>query len=94
MKIVSILEVDRKMSTVAIKKWEFCSGQAHRTQRVEVKTGEASSVRVSCDPLILEFEKLFLRQPSLPNRTDIELDNETLVFFRTLNLGNTGEQQH
>lgn len=78
MRIVFTLEVDRKMSTVTINKWEFCNEQPCRTQHVEVKKGEASSVRVSGGPLIIEFDKLFLRQPNSPKETDIQLDAETL----------------
>ena len=76
-KVVLTLRVDRKMPAITIEKWEVnCHGCIHCTQQVIIqKEG------ISGEPLVVEFEKLFLRAGDGPQEQDIKMDSDKLAYL-------------
>lgn len=78
MKIVFTIIVHSKSNIITIDKWESRTGRSHRTQHIEIKKGDNNRVHISGQPLVLEFEKLFLRAGNAPQETDIQFDESQL----------------
>lgn len=79
-KVVFTMKVHSK-SNIIIDKWEPCwpyTGQSHRTQHIEINKRNNNEVYVSGQPLVLEFEKLFLRAANAPQETDSVLGEAQL----------------
>lgn len=84
-KIVLALAVNRESPGVIIEKWELKANRIHCSQTVSISKSQADgTVNVWNDPLVIEFEKLFLRDSEIPKETDIYIDSGKLE-----NLGDT-----
>ena len=76
-KVVLTLRVDREMPAITIEKWEVdWNGRIQRTQQVIIQKGG-----ISGGPLVVEFEKLFLRAGDGPQERDIEMDSVKLEIL-------------
>lgn len=78
-KIVLALTVNRGAPEVTIEKWELQDNRIHRSQKVSISKSQADdTITVRGDPLVIEFEKLFLRDSQIPRETDILIDSDAL----------------
>lgn len=77
-KIVLTLRVNRTVPAITIEKWELQNDRVHRSQHVAISKGGNDQVIVRGDSLVIEFHKLFCRPPTVPQETDIRLDQQSL----------------
>lgn len=76
-KVVLTLAVDRNGPKITLEKWELRDDRPHRTGRVDISMG-TNKTRVHGGPLVIEFEKLFLRPSENPKETDIMINTTML----------------
>ncbi|KAJ5836187.1 hypothetical protein N7447_002213 [Penicillium robsamsonii] len=76
-KICLALKVDKRQPAIRIENWRLQNGRPHRVQMIEV-TKVSNHITVTNDPLIIPFEDLFLRTPSIPAERDIEISQQDL----------------
>lgn len=93
MKIVIIVSMSQSDSTLLIEKWENAPvGQASSSRRsVRISNRPTCMQQLTVDlvhvrggPLVVEFEKMFLREPVLPHEGDIVLRDEDLLRWADL----------
>lgn len=77
-KIVLALTVSRKAPEITIEKWELNNENIQRAQTVNISKSQKGDITVRNEPLVIEFEKLFLRDPEIPKETDIHIDSSKL----------------
>jgi hypothetical protein len=82
-RIVLTLENNRKGPEIVISKWELAGSRTTCTQQIIIWKQEKDSQNTTVEngPLVVESEKLFLRQPSSARETDIELDDGQLQLL-------------
>lgn len=66
------------MPRIVLESWELDNGRVHHNQVVTIRKGDNNHLRLQGQPLVIGFEKLFLRAPSTPRETDISLDDPIL----------------
>ncbi|OQD60292.1 hypothetical protein PENPOL_c025G08100 [Penicillium polonicum] len=71
------LRVDKRQPAIRIENWRRQKGRPHRVQMIQV-TKVSNHLTVTNDPLIIPFEELFLRGPSIPAERDIEISQQDL----------------
>ncbi|KAJ5096317.1 hypothetical protein NUU61_005673 [Penicillium alfredii] len=73
-KTVITLRINQTRPSLVFEKWENNNGRERRQQVVAVQKGENNHVYVQPQngALTIDFDKLFLRQPSQPRETDIQ----------------------
>lgn len=82
--IVLTLRINQNKKEIVIDKWEksTATDRAHLEQRVVVSRSQrAGNVTINGAPLIIGFEKLFLRPPLTPEEVDLQLDDWKLQFI-------------
>ncbi|CAI7607585.1 unnamed protein product [Penicillium viridicatum] len=73
------LRVDKRQPAIRIENWRR---QKERPHRVQIEVTEVSNhITVTNDPLIIPFEDLFLREPSIPDERDIEISKQELEII-------------
>lgn len=77
-KIVLTLAINREKPEIVIEKWELNDNRPHRTRQVTVYMGENNQTIIHDAPLVIEFDKLLLREIAIPKEKDIELDENAL----------------
>lgn len=84
-RLVFTLTVDRQSPKITIEKWEPKPNgdRGHRTQQVTVYQGVNKRLFTTGAPLIIEFCKLFLRDPTVPREKDIEFSEDNLKALAT-----------
>ncbi|KAL4787636.1 hypothetical protein BJX76DRAFT_369359 [Aspergillus varians] len=83
-KTVLTLRIDQNEPRIAIERWESTvNGHGRRQQQVVISRTRSSKITITGAPLLLEFERLFLRAPTIPKERNIEIDNERLEFLAT-----------
>lgn len=84
-KLVFTLTVDRQSPRITIDKWELkpYGDRGHRTQQVTVYQGANKRMYTTGTPLVIEFCKLFLRDPTVPKEKDIEFGEDDLKALAT-----------
>ncbi|KAL4808091.1 hypothetical protein BDV18DRAFT_96084 [Aspergillus unguis] len=65
---------------VVIERWENRDGDGRCQQRVVIKRTCSGQMSITGGPLVLEFERIFLRAPTIPRERNIEIDDEKLEF--------------
>lgn len=75
---VITITIGRSMPRIALESWELYDGRLKRQQVVSIAKGENQHVYLEDQPLVIGFEKLFLRLPEGPRETDIGLVEEAL----------------
>jgi hypothetical protein len=81
--VVITIKISRSMPQIVLESWELVNDRARRTQVVTLSKGENHHFYIRGEPLIIGFDKLFLRQPSSPKETDISLGDSILEELAT-----------
>ncbi|RMJ28112.1 hypothetical protein PHISP_01052 [Aspergillus sp. HF37] len=83
--VVLTLRVDRRIPEVTLEKWErnedHDNRRPHREQSITIRKRATEVIEFRGDPLVIAFEKLFLRQPSAPREEDVRLGEEELRYL-------------
>lgn len=82
-KVVLTLAINRKGPQITLEKWELRNDRQHRTGRVDISMGTNKQIRVDGGPLVIEFEKLFLRPAEDAREGDITIDTDMLEELAT-----------
>lgn len=77
-RMVITIKISRSSPNIVLESWEFVSNRVERQQAVTISKGENNHVYLNGDPLIISFDKLFLRPPSIPRETNISIDDAIL----------------
>jgi hypothetical protein len=77
-KIAITLRINRQQPEIIVEKWERENNHPHRKQCVTISMRANKEITVHGDPLIIEFQKLFLRPTEPPRETDLHIDAEML----------------
>lgn len=85
-KIALTLEIYRHRPEIVLEKWDLRQGRRYRAQQVTMSKGMGANkhITVSGAPLVIEFDKLLLRPPTIPRETNIQLDTESLKMLAIL----------
>jgi hypothetical protein len=86
MNTVTVLAVaiSRRAPTITIEKWQNdANGDAGLQQTIVISKNQTTSTTITITgaPLLLEFDKLFERQPATPTERDIEIGNDPLEWW-------------
>ena len=78
--VVIAIKLNRQRAMVTIDLWQrdTVNGKAINSQHIEVSESEYDEVKLSGGPLVIPFRLLFLRDPQVPQETDVIIDNEWL----------------
>ncbi|KAL4746060.1 hypothetical protein BDW72DRAFT_207682 [Aspergillus terricola var. indicus] len=80
-KMVFTIQIDQNAPNITIEKWESNNdGRKHLEQRIKISKRD-NNITVSESPLLISFQKLFLRSPSIPRERDVEIDEEKLIWL-------------
>ncbi|KAJ5196061.1 hypothetical protein N7449_006540 [Penicillium cf. viridicatum] len=79
-RICLTLRVDKREPAIRIENWRLQNGRPHRVQMIRV-TKVSNQITVTNDPLIIPFEDLFLRPPSIPAERHIEISQQALELI-------------
>ncbi|KAL4912950.1 hypothetical protein BDW62DRAFT_215961 [Aspergillus aurantiobrunneus] len=83
-KTILTLQITQNEPRIVIKRWESTgTGHGCRQQQVVITKSRSNKVTITGAPLVLEFERLFLRASTIPREQNIEIDNEKLEFLAT-----------
>lgn len=80
-KITLTMSVNRRNPQITINKWELENNRPGITQTVTLskdKLGDDQEIKASGTPLLIEFNKLFLRDRVSPNEQDIQIEEDDL----------------
>lgn len=75
------MSVNRRQPQIIINKWELENNRPGVTQTVTLskdKLGGDQEIKASGTPILIEFNKLFLRGSVSPNEQDIQIEEDTL----------------
>lgn len=81
--MVITIKIGRSSPNIALDSWELVNDKVKRQQVITIKKSENNSVYVDGQPLVISFDKLFLRPPTIPRETDITIDNTILNKIAT-----------
>ncbi|KAL4783509.1 hypothetical protein BJX76DRAFT_368368 [Aspergillus varians] len=80
-KVILTIQINRNLPQVTIEQWEVnANNKRERTQSVVISS-RGRTIRVLGGPLIIDFSKLFLREPTIPREQDIVIEGERLRFL-------------
>ncbi|KAJ6189199.1 hypothetical protein N7519_004107 [Penicillium mononematosum] len=82
--MVITIMIGRSTPEIVLESWEHDNDSAKRTQVVIIGKGENNHLYLRGQPLIIGFDKLFLRPPSTSKETDIIFDDDILKQMGTL----------
>jgi hypothetical protein len=82
-KVVLTLAIDRKEPRITLEKWELWNDRQHRAGRVNISIDTNKRIRVDGGPLVIEFEKLFLRPAEDAREGDIKIGTGMLEELAT-----------
>jgi hypothetical protein len=79
---VLAIAISRRAPTITVEKWQNDANGVARLQQTIVisKNQAANTITITGAPLLLEFDKLFERQPATPTERDIEIGNDQLEW--------------
>lgn len=66
--VVVTLQINRNMREIILQNWQSANSRPHRIQQVTVYKGSKDTIKVDGGPLVIDFEKLFLRPPGTPQK--------------------------
>ncbi|KAJ5806804.1 hypothetical protein N7474_010396 [Penicillium riverlandense] len=79
------MKINRRIPEITIEKWarndEQRIGRPHREQRITIRKDGKKRIEIRGGDLVIDFEKLFLRTPSIPREMDIRLGVEELQYI-------------
>lgn len=76
--MVITIKIGRSSPNIVLESWERVDDRVQRQQVVTIKKRENNHVYIDGQPLMISFDKLFLRPLSIPKETDISLDDAIL----------------
>jgi hypothetical protein len=76
--MVITIKIGRRSPSISLESWGLVNGKAKRMQSVTVSKGPRDTIDVHGDPLVIDFDKLFLRSPCYPREVDICFDRSIL----------------
>ncbi|KAH1497565.1 hypothetical protein LV164_004409 [Aspergillus fumigatus] len=76
-KISLAISSNRRIPQIVLEKWKVSNGKAAMAQKVLVWRHNEDTL-FDNEPLIIEFEGLFLREPDIPREVNIDLDKGNL----------------
>ncbi|CAI7605844.1 unnamed protein product [Penicillium palitans] len=76
--MVITIKIDRSLPNVVLESWELVDDRVKCQQVITINKGQNNSVYVDGQPLVIRFDKLFLRPPTIPRETNISIDNTIL----------------
>lgn len=76
-RICLTLRVRKHEPAIRIENWGLENGRIHRFQSIQM-TKVSNQIRIVNHPLIISFEDMFLRPPSIPAERDIEISQQAL----------------
>lgn len=81
-KVVITLQIDQHSPNITIERWgtQDNTPAGHLYQTVEISS-KGSKTTTKGSPLVIEFEKLFLRSPAEPRERNIHIDDGDLQFL-------------
>ncbi|BCS28166.1 uncharacterized protein APUU_61214A [Aspergillus puulaauensis] len=83
-KVILTVHINRTRPEIVIEQWESNGvSRCERTQRIAISKTRRGTTFVAGGPLIIDFSKLFLRQPDLPREQDISIGDEELEQLAT-----------
>jgi hypothetical protein len=77
-KLAIILAINQQRPEIAIESWERKSSRPHCTQHITISMSANKQVTVHDEPLVIEFQKLFLRPSESSRETDIRINADML----------------
>ena len=81
-KSVITLSIGSNARRIVIRKWATnAEGHQYEQQNVVVSRNGNGRVSITGAPLVIGFEELFLRSPTVPRERDIEVNHEMLEFI-------------
>lgn len=80
--MVTTLTIHQQKPEITIDTWELQNDRPQRTQHLTIsKHKNQQRITVSGGSLIIPFESLFLRPPSISRETDIDIDAKKLEYL-------------
>ncbi|KAJ5507098.1 hypothetical protein N7527_009241 [Penicillium freii] len=76
--MVITIKIGRGLPKIVLESWELVDDRAKRQQVIAIKKGRNNSVYVNGQPLVIRFDKLFLRSPTIRRETDISFHSTML----------------
>ncbi|KAJ9481155.1 hypothetical protein VN97_g12346 [Penicillium thymicola] len=76
--IIITIKIGRSLPNIVLESWELVDDRVKRQRVVTINKGQNDSVVVDGQPLVIRFDKLFLRPPTTARETDISIDNTIL----------------
>lgn len=82
-KVFLTLAIKYKGPQITLEKWELRNDRQHQTRRVDISVGTNKQIRVDGGPLVIEFEKLFLRPAEDAREDDITINTDIFEELAT-----------
>lgn len=76
--MVITIKIGRSSPNIVLESWELVNDRVKRQQVITIGKGDNNHVYLRGQPLMISFNKLFLRPPSLPKEINISLDDAIL----------------
>lgn len=76
--MVITIKIGRSLPNIVLESWELVDDRVKCQQVITVNKGRNNSAYVDGQPLVIRFDKLFLRPPNNRRETDISIDNTIL----------------
>lgn len=81
-KTILTMRVSRNEPSIIVERWESNdNGRSNCQQQVIISRRGNQNIITTGAPLVLYFERLFLRAPTVPRGRDIEIDTEKLEYL-------------
>ena len=76
--MVITIKIGRTSPNIVLESWELVENKVKRQQVITIRKGDNNHIYLWGQPLIISFDKLFLRPPSILKEKDITLDDDIL----------------
>ncbi|CEL11021.1 hypothetical protein ASPCAL14128 [Aspergillus calidoustus] len=80
---VLAIAISRRAPTITIGKWDNdANGDVRLKQTIVISKDQATNtITIPGAPLVIEFSKLFEREPATPTERDIEIGDDKLEWW-------------
>ncbi|RDW70920.1 uncharacterized protein DSM5745_08431 [Aspergillus mulundensis] len=83
-KTIITLQIARNEPRITIERWEITvNNHGNQRQQVVIRRTANNRIIVRGAPLVVQFQRLFLRPPSVPRERDVEIDVDNLEYLAT-----------
>ncbi|KAJ6112076.1 hypothetical protein N7523_008137 [Penicillium sp. IBT 18751x] len=76
--VVITIKIGRSSPRIVLEAWELVNDRPKRQQVVTISKGENNNVYIRGQPLVIRFDQLFLRPPSIPKEVNIKIGQAEL----------------